>query len=291
MMPLYVAWFFFLFRCYVMPWLLGYSVMGMLSFPLETPPLQTEFIGPGAGRWRVIAVDAKGREGTPSAWRYFRFDDTEVAASEVEGIPIVPYDPEFLGGGHRVPIPTPTERTRDEAFEDGAPIGYLHYSLVLNEQRSLAALVAINCDRSRRLNVPRTPGLRWILDPRLPRGIQRDQFLYDRNDWDRGHLVSRRFVSWEDPNVSDPALFERAVSFYSATAPQHANFNRSQWLAIESHLLDSWTPDAARIVVFAGPVLDDSDPEYRSTRIPIRFWMVGVAVQPENPSLLVVHRK
>ena len=31
----FVAWFFFMFRFYVMPWLLGYSVMGMLSFPLE----------------------------------------------------------------------------------------------------------------------------------------------------------------------------------------------------------------------------------------------------------------
>lgn len=34
--PLYVAWFFYMFRFYVMPWLLGYSVMGMLSFPLES---------------------------------------------------------------------------------------------------------------------------------------------------------------------------------------------------------------------------------------------------------------
>ena len=35
MVPLFVAWFFFLGRFYAMPWLLGYSVMGMLSFPLE----------------------------------------------------------------------------------------------------------------------------------------------------------------------------------------------------------------------------------------------------------------
>ena len=35
LMPLYVAWFFFMIRFYLMPWLLGYSVMGMLSFPLE----------------------------------------------------------------------------------------------------------------------------------------------------------------------------------------------------------------------------------------------------------------
>lgn len=33
--PLYVAWFFYMFRFYLMPWILGYSVMGMLSFPLE----------------------------------------------------------------------------------------------------------------------------------------------------------------------------------------------------------------------------------------------------------------
>lgn len=36
LVPLYVAWFFFLIRFYLMPWLLGYSVMGMLSFPLES---------------------------------------------------------------------------------------------------------------------------------------------------------------------------------------------------------------------------------------------------------------
>jgi uncharacterized protein YggT (Ycf19 family) len=34
--PLFVAWFFFMVRFYLMPWLLGYSVMGMLSFPLES---------------------------------------------------------------------------------------------------------------------------------------------------------------------------------------------------------------------------------------------------------------
>lgn len=38
--PLYVAWFFFMIRFYLMPWLLGYSVMGMLSFPLESEMAQ-----------------------------------------------------------------------------------------------------------------------------------------------------------------------------------------------------------------------------------------------------------
>lgn len=36
MVPLYVAWFFYMFRFYAMPLMLGYSVMGVLSFPLES---------------------------------------------------------------------------------------------------------------------------------------------------------------------------------------------------------------------------------------------------------------
>ena len=36
LVPLYVAWFFYMFRFYLMPYVLGYSVMGMLSFPLES---------------------------------------------------------------------------------------------------------------------------------------------------------------------------------------------------------------------------------------------------------------
>ena len=36
LVPIYVAWFFFMIRFYLMPYLLGYSVMGMLSFPLES---------------------------------------------------------------------------------------------------------------------------------------------------------------------------------------------------------------------------------------------------------------
>ena len=34
--PLYVAWFFYMFRFYAMPYILGYDVWGMLAFPLES---------------------------------------------------------------------------------------------------------------------------------------------------------------------------------------------------------------------------------------------------------------
>ena len=36
LVPLYIAWFFFMIRFYLMPYILGYSVIGMLLFPLES---------------------------------------------------------------------------------------------------------------------------------------------------------------------------------------------------------------------------------------------------------------
>ena len=36
LVPLYVASFFYMIRFYLMPYILGYSDMGMLSFPLES---------------------------------------------------------------------------------------------------------------------------------------------------------------------------------------------------------------------------------------------------------------
>ena len=49
--PLFVAWFFYMIRFYLMPWLLGYSVMGMLSFPLESE------IGQGVARLIGLLVN------------------------------------------------------------------------------------------------------------------------------------------------------------------------------------------------------------------------------------------
>ena len=34
--PLYVAFYFYIFRFYVMPWLLGYGSFGMLSLPIDS---------------------------------------------------------------------------------------------------------------------------------------------------------------------------------------------------------------------------------------------------------------
>lgn len=212
----------------------------------------------------------------------------EPAMEEVGGQPIVPFDPAFLGDGHRVPLPKLGPGLAEDAYEDGRAFDYLHYSLVMHEQRSMAIYAAINVDRSRLKRVSRTGNEDWIVDDRLPRAMQRDISLYRNNDWDRGHLVSPRLITWEDPVVKDDSAYRRSASFYSATAPQHANFNRFPWNRLEQYLISDWQATAERLIVFVGPVFRGNDPIYRATRIPQSFWAVAVAVDPSNPNLLKV---
>ena len=54
MVPLYVAWFFFMFRFYVLPPLLGYGVMGMLSFVVVGVAPRT------IGRHHVVEGSGRG---------------------------------------------------------------------------------------------------------------------------------------------------------------------------------------------------------------------------------------
>lgn len=206
----------------------------------------------------------------------------------VAGVPVVPYDPAFLGGGHQIPLPDLTGRARDDAYEDGMVVDYLHYSLVINEQRSLATYVGVNVDRDAWLDIDRDGREEWLSDDRLPIALQRGDHLYTQNDLDRGHLVSRHYVNWADSSVVDHDVFRRAAFFFQATAPMHADFNRHLWSRLERYVFRDWQPEARRIVVFVGPVFRDSDPRYRLTGIPQSYWTVAIAVHPENPEALVV---
>jgi len=204
-----------------------------------------------------------------------------------DGMPVVGYDLEFLGEGHRVPLPKPGAQLAADAWDGGAPIDYLHYSLVMHQQRSLALFAAVNSDRVKYLKLARQAD-EFRIDVRLPRGIQRDDGLYTQNEWDRGHLVRRALVSWQDERVEDTTWFQRAVSYYPATAPQHSTFNQTTWGHLEDYVQWGFEPEAKRVIVFAGPVFGDKDPSYRSTRIPASFWMLVVAVDDKNKNLLKV---
>jgi endonuclease G len=73
-------------------------------------------------------------------------------------------------------------------------IKYTHYSVILNEQRRLAFVSAVNIDGATPKDVAR--GDRFRLDPRVPAALQCGEWLYANNVLDRGHITRRNDAVW-----------------------------------------------------------------------------------------------
>jgi endonuclease G, mitochondrial len=104
--------------------------------------------------------------------------------------------------------------------------------------------------------------------------------VYVHNDLDRGHLVMRASSAWGE--TEEEAREAEAETFYfTNAAPQAATFNqgRALWLGLEEYLQEHAATFDRKLAVFAGPVLDPSDPPYRGIQIPLRFWKVVAFVQ------------
>jgi endonuclease G len=180
------------------------------------------------------------------------------------------YDPQFLDAP--VPIPRPDSPVRE--------LDYPRFSVLIDPERKLAAVTAVNIDGATLLDLPRTGD--WRLDSRLPEDEQAGPDVYARNDLDRGHLVRRRDPGWGERDEARKAT--EATFFYTNAAPQAAGFNQSKelWLGLEDHVLAYAESTDQRLSVFTAPVLADADPPYRGIRIPLRFWKVAVWNGPEG---------
>lgn len=198
---------------------------------------------------------------------------------------IIPYNPHFIGK-RTIPLPDLPDQLSAGDILDGRVFDYVHYSLIMDERRAMPLYTAYNVDRASTVRVPRKIE-RWEIDPRIPTGLQTDDVLYKGNDWDRGHMVPRRAVTWGDSSVAVKAA--RGVFFYSNTVPQHRIFNQRNWNDLENFVLNQLRPDSKRLSVFAGPVSRSTDIEYRGRRVPRSFWMIAVLSDETNPRNFFVH--
>lgn len=178
------------------------------------------------------------------------------------------YSAEFLTT--TVPMPHPSRGV--------VALDYPRFSVLLDAERRLAAVTAVNIDGGLLRDLPRQG--EWRLDPRVDAELQTGPEVYARNDLDRGHLVRRRDPGWGD--VDDARAAMEATFFYPNAAPQAAGFNQSKelWLGLEDHILAYAETTDQRLSVFTAPVLGDDDPPYRGVRIPLRFWKVAAWQEP-----------
>jgi endonuclease G len=173
------------------------------------------------------------------------------------------YDSEFLATA--LPLPRPAQSVRR--------LDYPRFTVLLDPERRLASVTAVNIDGARLLDLPRAGD--WRLDPRIDADEQAGPDVYAHNDLDRGHLVRRRDPGWGDASEARAAM--EATFFYPNAAPQAAGFNQSKelWLGLEDHVLAYAETTDQRLSVFTAPVLTDEDPPYRGIRIPRRFWKIA----------------
>jgi endonuclease G len=145
--------------------------------------------------------------------------------------------------------------------------------------------VAVNIDGARTVDVGPREADDWIFDRRLAEEAQMGDWLYDDNDFDRGHLVRRLDPVWGD--TPEEALRAEADTFhFTNCAPQHWRFNRLRdfWQGIEVYILDNVELHDLRVSLFTGPVLAPDDPPLERTQVPRDYWKV-VAMRKRDGAL------
>jgi endonuclease G len=198
------------------------------------------------------------------------------------------FDELFIGAN----VPLPALASAAKRIDPGGAhsvspsiLRYEHFSIAMSPARKLAYLVAVNIDGARTVDLGPRGDDHWIFDARIPEDEQMGDWLYDDNDFDRGHLVRRLDPVWGDSE--EEAVRAEADTFhFTNCAPQHWRFNRLRefWQGIESYILDNVGVHDLRISLFTGPILAADDPEMEGTQVPREYWKV-VAMRKRDGTL------
>ena len=188
---------------------------------------------------------------------------------------VIPYDPAFLGDGFQVPLPVPACGGR--LYQSGRVFDYIHFSLVMHQDRRMALFTAHNVDIAR---LRQASGTNWDLDMRIERSAQTGPEAYLNNPWDRGHLVRRAAVVWGTEGEAKDA--SDSTFHYTNASLQHEKFNQDEWLALEDWVLQAAGGISSRLCVFTGPIYTRQDVFFQEFRIPSAFWKVVVLRDPAD---------
>lgn len=200
------------------------------------------------------------------------------------------YDPNFLG--FAAPLPRLMNSVRPLVVEvpDGSggrghELKYHHYSVIMNGERRLAFVSAVNLDANAEVQHGREKGGdRWFFDPRIPRECQAGNEFYAHNPLDRGHLTRRADAAW-GATKAEAKLANDDTFHFTNCSPQHEVFNQPTkanqqglllWGNIEEHIAEQARSDKKKLSIFNGPVFRSNDPVHRGLRVPREFWKIVV---------------
>ena len=196
----------------------------------------------------------------------------------------------FLG----VDIPKPTftkamqkwGRTAYNSDTGEAEFTYYNYSLWMSRNRRMAFVTAVNIDGENHNQRDRDEfgNDKWEYDDRLPERMQIGNWFYgteparyNKNYFDRGHIVRRTEPTW-GPEVNSQ-LANDDTFHWTNCSPQYKDFNQRSkyWQGLEIYLLDNGAIEhKKRMTIFAGPIFSDDDVEHRGVLVPKEFFKIAV---------------
>ncbi|SMF74985.1 endonuclease G [Xaviernesmea oryzae] len=284
----------------------GGSIMGGVQFTFTGPV--TINVNAGGGPVLAAPLPVTAPELPKAEEKSIRFDPDYDSRGG--------YDPDFLGSGISVPVPSVAEERLHEILkdEDGKPLvlRYHHFELMMNKPRRLQMWSAVNVDYDPRYKSEKNREEfgrdRWIPDPRIPAAVQifDADFYKPAGNIDRGHMVRRQDNAWGETELE--IEFANSDTFHwTNCTPQHEAFNQSTpgaynrsyagmeglWGALENHIQQSRKDGDTKACILAGPILSGEDPSADFGRgeiqYPIEFWkIVCVAEGPKNAKQLKV---
>lgn len=192
------------------------------------------------------------------------------------------FDPAFLGFPAPLPKLMPEVRALGLPVGDGVELKYFHYSVIMNAERKLAFVSAVNLDAGAAFQLQRAGKDRWFFDPRVERDEQLGPELYADNPLDRGHLTRRADAAWGE--TEEEAELANSDSFHwTNCSPQHEVFNQSTkanqrglllWGNLENHVSEQ--ADGGKLSIFNGPIFRPNDRVHRGAKIPREFYKLIV---------------
>jgi endonuclease G len=206
------------------------------------------------------------------------------------------YDPDFIGDGIRVPLPTfdrslaQSVLRKPGVLREGIYSDHIHFTVVMNEHTRQLIYSAYNIDQSKfRPEVAGEGKKGWKNDPLVGAEHQLDNDYYkDRKDadgntienpYDKGHMVMRFNNMWGDTN-DESNKAGRATYIYSNSSLQHKNLNQDEWQDLELKVVRPFSLDANdKLCVFTGPIYGDLDRHIHlsqtdNARVPSGFFKV-----------------
>lgn len=174
------------------------------------------------------------------------------------------YDPKFLGNGlpgFEIPLPTFGPKLDGDVLRRPGLSGevwanYPHYSIAVNRVKRTPVVAALNINQSQ--FVSGLSSASWDIDTRVGEDFQLGGEYYSStaemaNPWDRGHVAMRANAAWGS-NELEAKKASDGTYFFTNSTLQHENFNRDEWVALETWVRELQHDRDDLVTSFSGPV-------------------------------------